>query len=141
MQLKFHPFFLVTCLRSAFVKRLTSVGKLSPEIVFWIEFVNLSITKSRYIFFSFFTIQRYEKRSKKFSKSLSFTLKVGRSWRIAPNGCRQLWCGFGADTLSNHDKFSWKNTLSLTTNQPSVISVVISRFSFHSSDNVDFMVE
>lgn len=59
-QLKFQPFFLVTCLRSAFVKRLTSVSKLSPETVFCIEFVNLSITKSRCIFFSFFTCQKYD---------------------------------------------------------------------------------
>lgn len=56
-QLKAHPFFFVTCFKSVFAKRLTSVGKLSPEKVFWIEFVSLSISKSSAIFLCFFTPQ------------------------------------------------------------------------------------
>jgi hypothetical protein len=46
-QSKFQPFFLVTCYKSALVKRNTSVAKLSPEIVFWMELVSLSTIKSR----------------------------------------------------------------------------------------------
>jgi len=58
--LKFHPLLFVTFLRSVRVKRLISVWKLSPDIVFWIESVSLSMTKSRCIVLSFFTRQIYE---------------------------------------------------------------------------------
>ena len=55
-QLKFQPFFFVTCIKSALVKRKTSVAKLSPEIVFWIEFVSLSTMKPSAIDFGAYQI-------------------------------------------------------------------------------------
>ncbi len=37
-QLKAQPFFFVTFFRSAFVRKFTSVAKLSPDIAFRMEF-------------------------------------------------------------------------------------------------------
>ena len=45
-QLNLQPFFLVIVFRSAFVSEDISVGKLSPDCTFSMEFVNLSIMKS-----------------------------------------------------------------------------------------------
>ena len=60
-QLKFQPLTLETNFKSGLLKRITSVMKLSPEIVFNIESVSLSIMKSCSKIIEFFILQSYKK--------------------------------------------------------------------------------
>lgn len=56
-QLKDQPFFFVTVFKSALVKGVTSVSKLSPVKTLTTELVSLSTSKSKRIGFRFFTLK------------------------------------------------------------------------------------
>ena len=62
-QLKFHALLLVIYFKSDLPNRITSVWKLSPETVFRIEFVSLSMIKPCSVFFESSILQRYKNPS------------------------------------------------------------------------------
>gem|GEM_PF-6011880 len=55
-QLNYQPFFSVRPLSSVFVSNEISVGKISPDFTFSIEFASLSTSKSSPLSFLFFTL-------------------------------------------------------------------------------------
>ena len=61
VQLKSQPFLMLIFFKSDLASGWTSVGKLSPEIVFCMLFVSLSISIPKWYFTCFATFQRYGK--------------------------------------------------------------------------------